>query len=354
MKIALVGPYPKPYGGVSIHVKRLEERLRKRGIVVTVYANTRIPKKEDDVVVIKRTRMWLLRQFLYGRENIIHYHGYNPKLLKLFSLLTFTKGKRIIVTLHSFRSDAARLRDKLAFWLAMKARIHFITVSLKIKEKIISLSIKTKNVTVIPAFLLPIIREEEIAEIPQQVWNFINTHTPIISANAAEIVFYKGQDLYGIDMCIELCASLKMIHFHIGFVLSLPDIGDYEYFELLKRKIVEKKIEDNFLFITEQYQFYPILMRSDVLVRPTNTDGDSVSLREALYFKVPAVASDVCPRHEGIICFKTRDINDLTLKVKDVLNNYEQYRKILETVKIEDDFEKIMKVYQTVNECKDI
>lgn len=44
--------------------------------------------------------------------------------------------------------------------------------------------------------------------------------------------------------------------------------------------------------------------------------------------------------------FKNRDINHFTLKVKDVLDNYEQCKKKLEAVKLEDNFEKVMKVYQ--------
>ena len=40
-KIILVGPYPEPYGGVSIHVKRLKENLVKK------YFKKRIFKKRS-------------------------------------------------------------------------------------------------------------------------------------------------------------------------------------------------------------------------------------------------------------------------------------------------------------------
>jgi len=89
----------------------------------------------------------------------------------------------------------------------------------------------------------------------------------------------------------------------------------------MKQRISDKQIEENFLFQTKPCQMYPIIMKSDLFLRPTNTDGDAVSIREALHFKVPAVASDVCPRPEGTILFKCRDIDDLTSKVKEVLDN---------------------------------
>jgi hypothetical protein len=44
--------------------------------------------------------------------------------------------------------------------------------------------------------------------------------------------------------------------------------------------------------------YIPLLKKSDVFVRPTNTDGDA----------------DAIPRPEGTILFKSWDINDFTLK----------------------------------------
>ena len=180
--------------------------------------------------------------------------------------------------------------------------------------------------------------------------DFIESHTPVISAGAFRISFYDGQDLYGIDMCVELCANLKTIYPQIGFVFCLPDIGDNDYFSKMKLEIKDKNIENNFLFITQPLDnVYLIWQKSDIFVRPTVSDGDAVSLREALSLKTPAVASDVVLRPERTILFKNRDINDFTLKVKDLLKNYEQYVKKLEVLRMEDNFRKIIDVYQKVN-----
>jgi len=87
-------------------------------------------------------------------------------------------------------------------------------------------------------------------------------------------------------------------------------------------------------------------MKSEVFVRPTNLDGDAISIREALYFGVPSVASGVVARPRECILFKSRDIKDFTLKTKDVLDNYKYYKKKLDKVKIEDNAEEVIKVYQ--------
>ena len=349
-KISLIGPYPPPYGGVSVHIQRLKEQLEIHHLKCIVYDNTRVAKKEANVIIVKNMLVWSLNQFLFKEENIIHCHGYSPLLISILSLLFITKRKKTMVTIHSFRYDPKNMNfpDRFAFWIARMAQICFLVVSPDIKEKIIFLGIRPENIEVIPSFIPPSVSEEDLAEIPQEVWRFIDCHGPIILANAFRISFYNNQDLYGIDMCIDLCANLRQSYPKIGFVFCLPDIGDYDYFKKMKQKLAEKQIEDNFLFQTKPCQMYPIIMKSDLFVRPTNTDGDAISIREALYFKVPAVASDVCPRPEGTILFKSRDIDDLTSKVKEVLDNYDEHKKRLEMISQENNAEKIIMIYQKI------
>ena len=348
VKVSLIGPYPPPYGGVSIHIQRLKEQLETRHIGCVVYDSSRVAKKEANVIVVGNILKWSLGQLLLYRGDIIHSHGYSPVLQGILSLVAIIKRKRMVVTLHSFRYDIKNmgLLDRFAFWIARKAQSYFIAVGPEIKDKIISLGVRAENVEVIPSFIPPPVRERDIAEIPQEVWDFINSHRSVISANASAIRFYNGQDLYGIDMCIDLCANLKQYYPKIGFVFCVPDIGDYEYFSKMKQRIAEKGIEDNFWFQTKSCQLYPIIMKSDVFVRPTNTDGDAVSLREALYFKVPSIASNVVPRPEGTILFENRGIDDFTSKVRDVLDNYKEHKKRLEMITLEDNAEKIINIYQ--------
>jgi glycosyltransferase involved in cell wall biosynthesis len=350
--IALIGLYPPPYGGVSIHIQRLAQLLESRQIKYTIYDISGVSKKDPSIVVIRNVTIWLLYHSLYLREGIIHCHGYSPKTISILSLLGIIKRKVIMVTLHSFRYEQKNmsLLDRFAFWMARKAQVNFIAVGQEIKNKIIPLGLRTENVKVIPAFIPPTVRQAEIDEIPQDTWAFIHSHRPVISANAFSLRFYNNQDLYGLDMCVELCATLKSSYPDIGIIFALPDIGDNEYFQKIKQRIAEKGINGNFFFQTKPCQFYPILMKSDVFVRPTNTDGDAVSIREALYFKVPLVTSDVVARPEGSILFKPRDFDDFISKVKDVLDNSELYKKRLETLTTRNSVERIMELYQELAE----
>ncbi len=350
-KIALIGPYPPPYGGISVHIQRLKGQLMKRwGYDCVVYdlgKQGELPKK--NIIRIKSVKTWLLKYFFTAKEDVIHLHDPDWRARAIMGLMGLL-GKKTVISIHgasladSLKGGGWFRRHIIKFTIRHTSFI--IALNPKIKELALSLGVKPERIEVIPSFISPSIKEEEVAEISQEMWDFMDSHSPVISANAFRITFYNNQDLYGIDMCIDLCAYLKQYYPKVGFVFCLPDIGDYEYFHKMKQKIAEKGIEDNFLFQTKPCQLYPILMKSDVFVRPTNTDGYGVSVGEAIYFKVPVVASNVCPRPEGTILFKSRDIDNFISKVKDVLDNYEQYKQRLKAIKIDDNFEKILKVYK--------
>jgi glycosyltransferase involved in cell wall biosynthesis len=62
-----------------------------------------------------------------------------------------------------------------------------------------------------------------------------------------------------------------------------------------------------------------LLRASDVTVRSTFVDGDAITVREALAFGVPVVASDTEFRPEGVTLFRRGDVSDLAAKLSQVL-----------------------------------
>mgnify|MGYP001154533439 CR=1 FL=1 len=95
-------------------------------------------------------------------------------------------------------------------------------------------------------------------------------------------------------------------------------IGGLSVLREIRSRIAARGVESNFLVVTEALPLCPILQRSDLFVRPTNTDGDALSVREALYLRVPALASDVVPRPRGTRLFRTRDAADLRRRADDL------------------------------------
>lgn len=343
--IVQVGAVPPPIGGITVYIKRMKDFLDSKNITNQVWDYSKIKKNEDNVVNI-----WFpLIPFYYCVKKdikIIHYHivGIKTKnYIGFFNKNFFTKRKKIL-TIHG-ACDGLFDRNRNMIRKSLNSFDAIICMTNHDKKYLIENGI-TIDIYEIPTFIPPTVKEQEIKEISKDVWNFINDHKPLISANASNIVFYNEQDLYGIDMCIDLCANLKKVYPQIGFIFSIPSINNYEYYKALKQRIIKNGVEDSFLFLTKPYQLYPILMKSDVFVRPTNTDGDAISIREALYFKIPTVVSDVVPRPEGLLLFRNRDIEDFILKVKNILDNYYLYKEKFKSKDIENNAEKILEIYQ--------
>ena len=61
------------------------------------------------------------------------------------------------------------------------------------------------------------------------------------------------------------------------------------------------------------------MQQSDIIVRPTNTDGDSLTIREGLFLNKKVLASDVVKRPEGVILFKNRNLNDMEEKLEKLI-----------------------------------
>jgi glycosyltransferase involved in cell wall biosynthesis len=350
LKVALIGVYPPPYGGISVHIQRLSASYPDGGALVAVFDSGRQVKKTPGVYNLGRIRGWLC--FLASRWDIVHAHtsSINWKVPIAFFFLARMKRTRFILSYHSLREkeeDFGSLGRRLVRFM-LKSASHCIAINAEIKAKLVAMGAPPERVSVVPAFLPPVVKEEEVAGIPRETGDFIASHKPLIAANAYAIIKYQGQDLYGIDMCIDLCAALKKDYPRVGVLFCLPRIGDIPAFNELKRSIEEKGVADNFIFQTEPGQFYPVLMKSDIMVRPTNTDSYGVSVAEAICFRVPAIASDVCPRPEGTILFKSRDIEDFIARVKMVWENYSDYKTKLESLEMPDNLSEILGIYRRV------
>jgi glycosyltransferase involved in cell wall biosynthesis len=217
-----------------------------------------------------------------------------------------------------------------------------------VKKSLVDLGAKEEKMRVIPAYITPVVRGEDIDEIPGHVWDYINSHSPVISVSVSRLSLYNNQDLYGIDMCIELYVNLKDRYPDMGFIICLSGIEDYEYYHTMRRAIADKGIENNFLFQAKPCQMYPIIMKSDIFVRPTNTDSYGSSISEAIDFNVPAVASNVCLRPKGTVLFENRNIEDFTSKVKDVLDNLDQHKERIVNIESENSIDDIIEVYRGI------
>lgn len=329
--IAEIGVYPPPVGGISIHVARLCDHLEQQDVPFIIYdGNGDNGVKDRAVIPIPEVEQWSWRYLRQRNEDIIHNHFLRWQMRFALSLLKL-KGKRIIHTIHSLRNDGEHLgfAQKMMVRLTGLLSDHFIAVSEEIKDKLLELHIPERKISVIPAFIPPGEKEAAV-QIPDYITAFFDRYPRVITANGGVGNLHNGHELYGLDLCLDMFIQLAREDQELGFVYCITHVVDEDILERYKERIIAHGLESRCLLVQEKVPFYPLLQRSALFVRPTASDGDAISLREALYFGTPAVASDVVKRPNGVITFANRDSHDLILTCREVLHhpipNPEQYR----------------------------
>jgi len=354
MKINIIGPFPPPYGGISVHVKRMMLFLSNNNVEVNIYNESKdCINSSKNILQIGNYRKFIFK-LPFLKCDIIHFHSINRNIRILMGFFKIF-NKKLVLTIHG-----ESLHDQLhqSNWIyrrlllfSIKKINKIVCVNLNTINELIDLGVNNKNLSYIPAFISPIESEQDFNNIPQSVRDFIEDSKFLISANGW-VRFYNNEDLYGLDMLIELVRKLKDRGYNVSLLIGLlgtelENHNEKSYYEGLKNKINEYNIQ-NYIMIFEvkDTEFYPILKKSKLFLRPTNTDGDAVSIREALYYKIPTIASDVVKRPEGTILFKTRDVDDLYKKAIDVIDNNFYYKQKINNIKIEDNSKKLLNVYK--------
>lgn len=79
--------------------------------------------------------------------------------------------------------------------------------------------------------------------------------------------------------------------------------------------------ESNFVFSSEAKSFFEVLKLSDCFIRNTTTDGDSISIREALYLGIHVIATNCVDRPEGVEIIALGDILSLENAINKIIEN---------------------------------
>jgi len=319
-KIALLGSYPPPLGGISIHVRRVEQKFIRQGNQVQVFKTT-----------VRNgffSYLWSLIKFLYSfRPDRIYYHsfflggGAIEFPLILFCSLFLRSELILIDHVSRFFYGKRWWYKRYTSFLFRLVHQQILIGSSTYQSYLDNKMFLGKTVSVEEAFLLPNTSEEHqiINQYPNELSHFLNIHSPIIIANASKAARWQGKDLYGLDMCIDLVTELREDFPKVGLIIALSTVGDQQYFDVLQKRIeVEPSI---FLLLRCQAELWPLFKKADVMVRPTMSDGASVSLAEAVHLGVPTVASNVCTRAPGTVLFEASNKQDFVRKVYKVLNS---------------------------------
>ncbi len=301
--IRLLGPFPPPYGGVAIHLVRLLEALRERGVDMDGVSQGGVPEGVDGI-----RRMDPMDMF---RRSPVHYHTDegNARWMMLLGLTWQRLGVPYVVTVHSFRDrhEFAQTTWVRRLYKAYQGARAVIAISEEVRSDLVQrLGLDPSSITVIGSDL-PISTWERSAPLspalPEQ-WR----NAPVrILANAGRLVRYEGEDLYGLDLVAEAVAGLDT---DVATALILGEVVEPD----ILRPIEQAAARNPRLFLVRDHSgpLLPAVQHADIIVRPTRTEGGrSLTLSEAIELGRWAIGSDSVPRPDGTMVFRNGDAADL-------------------------------------------
>lgn len=316
-RLLLIGPAPQNIGGISIHIRRLV------GLIKNDYEIDYVDEGHIRYEGIFNLRSCNLIRYLIKviKADIIHIHSGNW-FLRAFHIFIckLLFRKRVIVTIH--RDPSIEPHICMTKWL-MNRCDYAILVNREGYETM--RGEEHHNLVLQPAFLPPVMDEEPalpeeiirwLAEIKKQKNSFV------MCSNAWNLVMYDGEDLYGLDLCIEAMGKLKddaVRQYSLIFVVA-SNTEQKDRMSYYKKQIEDNGLNQCVLIWEQPLSFVRLLRECDLVLRTTNTDGDAISVREALYFGKRVLASDIVERPTGVELFKTRNVDDLTIRIQEVAN----------------------------------
>jgi glycogen(starch) synthase len=246
----------------------------------------------------------------------VHTNGHNPKswLIALVCGIVAQLGPAATLTLHSggvsaYLNSASEWR-KVIVRMACLMYSQVVCVNVEISRAVAGLGIPHDRLEIAPAFM-PV--ETPNVAVAQETESWLQRHSPVLST----AMFFRPE--YGFDVLVAALSELRKTYPGIGCVV----MGDEERRDESFRSVRRAGLCDTMLLVgdVDHDLCLALMARSDVFVRPTFMDGDSISVREALALGVPVVASNVGTRPQGTMLFQAGNVHGLVKQIELAVSN---------------------------------
>ncbi|PIP26996.1 MAG: glycosyl transferase family 1 [Candidatus Moranbacteria bacterium CG23_combo_of_CG06-09_8_20_14_all_39_10] len=348
MKIAFIGQkgIPAKSGGVENHVENLAVELAQKGHAVFVYVRNNytdknlmeykgvklihlpsIPTKNLDAI---SHTFFAIVHAIFQKYDVVHFHSIGPNSLN-FLIKIFKPKTALIATyhcqdyLHQKWGAFARTYLKLGEYMTCKITDKTIVVT-KTLQKFVRDKFK-KETVVIPSGVR-VAKNANTNELEK--WG-LKENEYIISVS--RLIRHKG-----IHYLIEAFKNLEDRNLTGGKKLVIVGDGFYtsDYVAELK-KIAE--VSKNIIFVGAQNgeALSQLFSHSYLFVQPSNFEGLSIALLEAMAYGKAVLVSDIAENVEAVaeagVLFKQGDVVDLENKLAELIGNQERVNALAQAGK---------------------
>ena len=316
MKVVLLGPFPPPHGGVQTNLVAIREYLRRNGHTCDVVNLTRFRRENADGVYYPAGAAELMRLLWRLPADILHMHfggNLTPRLMGLAFFCTLLPGRKTVLTFHSGGypgSPAGRSARRATLRGFVLRRIDgLIGVNRELCEMFARFGARPNRIrSILPFAVEP---PDRSLPLPERLAAFLATHSPaLLSVGGME-------PEYDIPLQVEAMAAVLERYPRAGLLVA----GSGSQEESLRALVAGKPYADRILLYGDMPHAVTLraTLECDVFLRTTLYDGDSVSVREALYIGTPVIATDNGMRPKGVHLIPVGDGHRLVEVLLDLL-----------------------------------
>jgi glycosyltransferase involved in cell wall biosynthesis len=297
-----LGPYALPRGGIQTHLVALRQFLLERDIPCGVINLTGVRQVEDDGIYYPRSALGVARLLLRLRHPIIHLHiggSLTRRFLALSLLCALLPRRRTVLTFHSGGYPSSKAGRRARPWTLPGFIFRRFDRVIAVNPAIVGLFDRFGLDPARVRLISPFCSSQPATALPDRLRDFFAVHRPVL------VTVGLLEPEYDLPLQIDILGRVQERFPKAGLVI----VGSGSLEKRLGDYISAKPQADDILLYGDAP--HPETLRaiadSDLLLRTTWYDGDSVSVREALHLGTPVVATDNGMRPDGVDRIPPRD-----------------------------------------------
>lgn len=341
MRIAYIGQkgIPDTFGGVEHHVDRLSREMARRGQDVTVYVRSwytdknlkeyegvklvHIPTIKSKHLDASVHSFFCSIHALFGKFDIIHYHGIGPTF---FALIPRLFGKNVVATIHRLDWDTEKWGKIAKTFLKIGEYI-----SITVPQRTLAVSEDLKNY-VKDKYGKTAIHLGHGTDLPQPKSPDLIKNK--YSLNGKDYILFMGRLVpeKRVDWLIE--AFKKLVEKspetkQLKLVIAGGSSATPEYVEKLQN-LGEGHSNIIFTGYVTGAEKEELLSNAMIFSLPSHLEGYPIVLLEARSYGLCCLVSDIPPHKEAIkdgldgLLFKSDDFSDLVKKLEMLVEDREK------------------------------
>jgi glycosyltransferase involved in cell wall biosynthesis len=313
MTVLQMGPYPPPHGGVQTNLVALRKYLLKQGVACPVINLTRFRREGRDGIYYPKTVLDVIKLLLTLDYDVIHLHAggdFSRRHVGVLLLCSLLLGKKTVFTFHSGgypTSEAGKqAQPRSVRGFVLRRLDGIIAINPELLDLFLRFGVAPERIRLIAPHAV----ERPLADtpLPESMEEFYAAHNPLL-------VTVSGlEPEYDIPLQIEATGLLREKFPRLGLAI----IGGGSLEQNIRKRIAAVPHREHLLLCGDipHETTLRAVERSDVFLRTTWYDGDSISVREALHLGIPVIATDNGMRPAGVHLIPKSDAGALCRAVE--------------------------------------